>query len=110
MRGVVERRQVQLVGLRLVLSVARRCRVWLLRSPGRLVVRPDDAARATAVAPKLSKEGISLRDMLDRLESDMISQALEQTGGNKNRAAQLLGLNRTTLVEKLKKMQIVRDS
>ena len=30
-------------------------------------------------------------------------QALERTGGNKNQAAQLLGLNRTTLIEKIKK-------
>ena len=33
----------------------------------------------------------------------LISQALERTGRNKNRAAQLLGLNRTTLVEMLKR-------
>jgi DNA-binding NtrC family response regulator len=33
----------------------------------------------------------------------MISEALERTGGNKNRAAELLGLNRTTLVEKLRR-------
>ena len=32
-----------------------------------------------------------------------IEKALEKSGGVKNRAAQLLGLNRTTLVEKLKK-------
>jgi DNA-binding protein Fis len=33
-------------------------------------------------------------------------KALEQTGGVRSRAAQLLGLNRTTLLEKLKKMGI----
>ena len=37
------------------------------------------------------------------LESDLILQALEHTHWNKNRAAQLLGLNRTTLLEKIKK-------
>jgi len=31
---------------------------------------------------------------------------LEQTRGNKNKAAQLLGLNRTTLLEKIKKKGI----
>jgi DNA-binding NtrC family response regulator len=33
----------------------------------------------------------------------LISSALSQTGGNKKAAAKLLGLNRTTLVEKIKK-------
>jgi sigma-54 specific flagellar transcriptional regulator A len=33
----------------------------------------------------------------------MIAEALVRTGGNKNRAAELLGLNRTTLVEKLRR-------
>ena len=36
----------------------------------------------------------------------MIAEALERTGGNKNRAAELLGLNRTTLVEKLRRKRV----
>ena len=32
------------------------------------------------------------------------TKALDRSEGNKNRAAQLLRLNRTTLIEKLKKM------
>ena len=43
------------------------------------------------------------RPQPDDYESDLIAQALEQTGWNKNRAARLLGLNRTTLIEKIKK-------
>jgi DNA-binding NtrC family response regulator len=39
-------------------------------------------------------------------ESDLIKQALEHTHWNKNRAAGLLGLNRTTLLEKIKKRGI----
>ena len=34
----------------------------------------------------------------------MIRQSLERTGGNKRQAAALLGLKRTTLVEKLKRL------
>ena len=38
-----------------------------------------------------------------QIEDTLIEQALARTGGNRNAAAQLLGLNRTTLVEKLKR-------
>ncbi len=54
----------------------------------------------------LPREGLDLNAMLDRIEKDMIIQALERAGGVKKRAASLLGLNRTTLLEKLKKKGI----
>jgi DNA-binding NtrC family response regulator len=54
-------------------------------------------------APSLPESGLDFREVVDRFESELIRQALEQTQGNKNRAAQLLGLNRTTLLEKIKK-------
>jgi DNA-binding NtrC family response regulator len=41
--------------------------------------------------------------VVTRFENDLIEQALEQTRWNKNRAARLLQLNRTTLLEKIKK-------
>jgi DNA-binding NtrC family response regulator len=41
---------------------------------------------------------------LSRIEQDLISRALERTGGNRNRAAELLKIKRTTLVEKLKRL------
>jgi DNA-binding NtrC family response regulator len=53
----------------------------------------------------LPESGLRLRDFLARLEQDLIDQALARTGGNRNQAARLLGLNRTTLVEKLKKRE-----
>jgi DNA-binding NtrC family response regulator len=68
------------------------------------------AARDTnpsgAVVPDLPDEGTDLRAMLEQVEERMIAEALERTGGNKNRAAELLGLNRTTLVEKLRRRRI----
>ena len=53
--------------------------------------------------PQIGSAGLSFRDVVDRFETDLILQALEKTHWNKNRAAQLLGLNRTTLIEKIKK-------
>jgi DNA-binding NtrC family response regulator len=40
---------------------------------------------------------------VDNFENALIMQALERTGWNRNKAAGLLNLNRTTLVEKIKK-------
>ena len=57
----------------------------------------------SALRRTLPKQGLELRQLLADIESDYIDQALERTGGNRNQAARLLGLNRTTLVEKLRK-------
>jgi DNA-binding NtrC family response regulator len=51
-------------------------------------------------------EGINLPDYINSLENSLILQALERTQNNKNQAARLLGLNRTTLVERIKKRRI----
>ena len=51
----------------------------------------------------LPPEGIDLKEALDSFETSLIRQALERVAWNKNRAAALLQMNRTTLVEKLKR-------
>jgi transcriptional regulator with GAF, ATPase, and Fis domain len=47
--------------------------------------------------------GVDFNSLIDAYENQLICSALAQTGGNKKAAAKLLGLNRTTLVEKIKK-------
>ena len=47
--------------------------------------------------------GIDFYRVVEEFENRLISEALRRTNHNKNRAAQLLSMNRTTLVEKLKK-------
>lgn len=54
----------------------------------------------------LPHEGIDLETYIESLENTLIMQALERTGHNKNQAAKLLGLNRTTLVERIKKRKL----
>jgi len=54
----------------------------------------------------LPPHGVDLRLLLAQLEERLIGQALERTNGNKNRAAELLGMNRTTLVEKLRRRTV----
>ncbi len=48
-------------------------------------------------------DNLDLRDALSNVERTLIGRALDKTGGNRTEAAALLGLNRTTLVEKLRK-------
>lgn len=57
-------------------------------------------------ASRLPDAGIDLRNAVESFENSLIRQALERTKWNKNQAARLLGLNRTTLVEMLKRKRI----
>lgn len=51
----------------------------------------------------LPDDGIDLKRVLSDIEDSLIEQALERTSGNKNQASRLLSMNRTTLIEKMKK-------
>jgi DNA-binding NtrC family response regulator len=70
------------------------------------------AAAVSAAAPAatgrgaLPTQGIDLARTLEDVEDQMIREALRRSGGNKAQAAKLLGINRTTLVEKLKRRKI----
>lgn len=52
---------------------------------------------------ELPTDGMDFNSAVDAYENRLILQALEKTGWNRNQAASLLRLNRTTLVEKIKK-------
>jgi DNA-binding NtrC family response regulator len=71
--------------------------------PSHLRMSVVDLENATLDLPQ---SGVDLRIFLTQLEERLIAQALERTGGNKNRAAELLGMNRTTLVEKLRRRNV----
>lgn len=53
---------------------------------------------------RIPEAGLSLNDMVSALERQIILQSLQMSGGNKKRAATLLNLKRTTLVEKIKRL------
>jgi DNA-binding NtrC family response regulator len=63
---------------------------------------PDDGIPLPVT--RLPDEGIDLPRAVENLERELIEQALTRTNRVKARAAALLGLNRTTLVEKLKRL------
>ncbi|HTM03264.1 MAG TPA: sigma-54 dependent transcriptional regulator [Vicinamibacterales bacterium] len=50
------------------------------------------------------EDGLDMPSYLARIEQDLIARALDRTAGNRNRAAELLRIKRTTLVEKLKRL------
>jgi DNA-binding NtrC family response regulator len=52
----------------------------------------------------LPESGVDLPALVHRIERDLIGRALVRTEGNRADAARLLGLKRTTLVEKLKRL------
>jgi sigma-54 dependent transcriptional regulator, flagellar regulatory protein len=69
------------------------------------------AARGGGEAPaaavlEISEDGICLTSAVTEFEKALILQSLEKTQWVKNKAAKLLHLNRTTLVEKIKRHQL----
>jgi DNA-binding NtrC family response regulator len=69
---------------------------------------PDEIRAASTVHAgyvTLPDSGFDLDAHIAGIERDLIDQSLERSGGNKRKAAEILGLKRTTLVEKLKRLQ-----
>ena len=67
------------------------------------------AAAAVVPADRLPEAGIDLREHIAQIELNLIRDALDRAGGVVAHAAQLLGLRRTTLVEKLRKYGVERE-
>jgi DNA-binding NtrC family response regulator len=67
------------------------------------LVNADAPAMSTPVT--LPENGVDLVAFISNIERELIERSLERTGGNKGQAARLLNLKRTTLVEKLKRLQ-----
>jgi DNA-binding NtrC family response regulator len=64
-----------------------------------------DMPQATATPfVEFPEEGLDLPAYLTSIERDLIHQSLQRTAGNRNKAAELLRIKRTTLVEKLKRL------
>ena len=55
---------------------------------------------------KLPDDGFCINTFLNQIENELILQALNKSGWVKERAARMLNLNRTTLVEKLKRKNL----
>jgi DNA-binding NtrC family response regulator len=58
----------------------------------------------TAPFVEFPDDGLDMPAYLTSIEKDLIRRSLQRTGGNRNKAAELLRIKRTTLVEKLKRL------
>jgi len=54
----------------------------------------------------MKERSLGLKEFLDAIEDRLLVEALAQVEGVKNQAAELLGIKRTTLIEKLKKKKL----
>ena len=64
---------------------------------------PDPARLAGSID---TESDFSLTAFMGDIERTLVQKALERAGGNRSKAAELLGINRTTLIEKLKRFGI----
>jgi DNA-binding NtrC family response regulator len=76
--------------------------------PGNLV--SETRISETRNLPTLGEKGVNLNAIVRELEGRLINEALKQTGGNKQAAARLLGLKRTTFAAKLRRCGVIAAS
>ncbi len=64
----------------------------------------------SATQTGLPTDGLDLDGMLEKIENGFIEQALQRARGNKTMAAELLRLNRTTFIERLRKKGMLQTA
>lgn len=62
--------------------------------------------QAASVPMDLPPDGLDLNQVVSEVEKKLMLQSLQITRGNKKRAAELLGLKRTTFLEKMKRLEL----
>ncbi|MDR2696656.1 MAG: sigma-54 dependent transcriptional regulator [Deltaproteobacteria bacterium] len=86
----------------------------ILDAVGEIAALPEPASHPASTPPlrqgfmwptlaDLDAHALNLKEFLDAVEDRLIEEALSRADGVKNQAAELLGIKRTTLIEKLKK-------
>jgi DNA-binding NtrC family response regulator len=98
LRNLVERAAVHHAGE----TIGCEALSHLLRARALQVV-PTPPPAVTPPPPQLGPDGVDLKQLLADLEISYIREALVLTGGTIARTARLLGLQRTTLIEKMRR-------
>jgi DNA-binding NtrC family response regulator len=94
-------RQLENAIERAVALSAGRPEIAITDLPGEVQSTPESTSTPIVDFPD---DGLDLPAYLATIERDLIQRSLERTGGNRNKAAELLRIKRTTLVEKLKRL------
>jgi two-component system, NtrC family, response regulator AtoC len=94
-------RQLENAVERAVALSAGRSQIDVLDLPADVQQAQETVLPSTVLLPET---GLDLTAFVSNIERELIERSLERTGGNKGQAARLLGLKRTTLVEKLKRL------
>ena len=93
-------RQLENAIERALAMLGSRTQIEVTDLPPDLQIAADGSARPSLDLPE---QGVDLPSLVAHIEKEMIDRALARTENNKGAAARLLGLKRTTLVEKLKR-------
>jgi two-component system, NtrC family, response regulator PilR len=93
-------RQLENAIERALAMLGSRTQIEVTDLPPDLQVAAENASQPSLDLPE---QGLDLHATIAKIEKDMIDRALARTDNNKGAAARLLGLKRTTLVEKLKR-------
>ncbi len=76
-----------------------------------LVSKAQLMTETVIINPKhVNEQSLSLKEVLVEIEQRFIVDALSESKGNISKAAQNLGLRRTTLIEKMRKFRIVKEN
>ena len=68
-----------------------------------------NSTEETSLTTTIPESGLDLKTIVNHFENELILKALKKTNWNRNQAAKLLKLNRTTLLEKIKKKGLSKN-
>ncbi|MEJ6516422.1 MAG: helix-turn-helix domain-containing protein, partial [Pseudomonadales bacterium] len=82
----------------------------MMDAQGLMDDRLEQALGFTQSDVPLPKDGFALKDLLQDIEVNVIRKALDSTQWNVSSAAKLLDMHRTTLIQKISKLDIAQDN
>jgi DNA-binding NtrC family response regulator len=74
--------------------------------PPNICGNENDEDASGIICPRVTEQGVDMAQAVDELERCLIRSAMELANGVKARAAALLSIKRTTLVEKIKRLNL----